>query len=439
MNDDRLAREVSSPGLRDASKKRRGSTQLEDNQELRGYPFKLYPTEAQARRLFAMQQELRVVWNLLVKDRYAHLDQMIERAVTAGALEPLPERPPKNAPRPEHWAWSKRRRLAEKESQAFVRRQGDKPWPPLTLHASVYRPLMERAAATLGRPLYSSIEMVRAVITRFGQARIPKATPSWRPPRFKRPVDPWHDYTMLQERSGAKIRWGTFGPRGWHNVEVRFGGMTLVGRAWREPLSSELCQGMSLTRQVDGWFGSVRFKVAPRARPAATKGRVGVVFGRERLVVLHDGRWSRGWDNPRDGGYTRWGAYLDQQMHEAREAGDGNRALDLELKKMRYQLHMARKTKNLWLTEIAPVLSEYSRICVGRVSGSHAHRALTSDDEAGGTQYAGQAIRWLEERLGDRVVKLDLPGVTDDGAEALALELCAMDARLGQNETEAAQ
>ena len=408
---------------------RRGTTHLEEGQELRGYQFKLYPTQEQSRRLFRMQKELRVVWNLLVEDRLAHLDAMIARAILAGAIPPLLERPPRSAPKPEFWAWQKLRRHAERDSQAYVKRQGDKVWSPLTLHAAVYKPLMARAALALGGPLIASIEMVRAVITHFGRARIPKTAPSWRPPRFKHAVEPWHDYTMLQERSGSKIAWGTFGPRGWHNVEVRFGGMRLCGRAWRDPLSASLCQGMSVTRQVDGWFGSVRFKCAPKERPAATLGRVGVVFGRELLAVMTDGRESRQWDNPRDGGYTRWCAYLDQQISEAREAGDTNRALDLELKKMRHQLHMARKTKNLWLTEIAPVLGQYSRICVGHVLGTP-HRALTEDDEAGGTQYAGEAIRWLLERYGDRVVKLDLPGVSDAVPEAFALELLNMDARL---------
>jgi transposase len=414
-----------------ATSKRRPSAKLEEEQELRGFVVKAYPTQEQAKTLYQMQCECRLVWNYLVEQHNEHINRCIERAVADGVIPALPERPAKDAPLRDRKVWSRMWQRAQLPASMHIKKMEEFKWPALTMRADCYAPLRERAAAELGQErLLGCISMTRAVIARFTTSRVPKKGGTWRPPRFMRHSPPWIEHGMLQVRDGATFKAGTLGPRGWHDCHLNFSGVKLDCRAGRAIPDGRLVDGASLVRKADGWYASVRFARRKRELPQADKPLVGVCLGLIELATTSDGH---SWTNPRGNEYTKLCAWMSEEA--ARMEGEGlhNEAFDMTAKRNRYMLRMARHSRDLVLASILPKLARHETVVLGTLKRQdvQGHRcALGEDDDGGATSACGMLRAMILERMGDRCMQVDLPGVDDEDPTGTARELAAKAAEL---------
>lgn len=411
--------------------KRKPSAKLEENEELRGFVVKAYPTQEQTKTLYAMQCECRMIWNYLVEQHNAHISRCIERAVQDGALLPLPERPQKDAPARDRRAWNLAWERAQFVAAQHCRKLEGYEWPRLTpVGTPIYAPLRERCATELGRELVSKVANTMAVVTRFAAARVPKRGGNWRPPRFKRAQPPWLETTMVQARFGVRFSEGTFGPRGWHDCQLRMPGIVLDCRAGRPFPEGRLVDGASLVRKADGWYASVRFARSPRLLPRPTRGIVAVCLGLIDLATTSDGdRWA----NPRGNEYTKLCAWMAEESARLAAEGDANAAHDMQMRKNRYQLRMSRHSREVVLSRILPHLSQYATIVLGTlrredVQGPQCR--LGDDDDGGATSACGILRAQILERFSDRCVQVDAPGVDDSDPGGTARKLISKHAEL---------
>ena len=410
--------------------KRKPSAKLDEGQELRGFVVKAYPTQEQSKTLYAMQCECRLIWNYLVEQHNAHISRCIERSVHDGALQPLPERPEKDAPSRERRAWRMAWERAQFAAALHVRSIEGYRWPALTMRSECYAPLRDRAANELGRELLGNISMTRAVITRFAAARVPKKGGNWRPPRYKREAPPWLEHGMLQVRDGARFNAGTFGPRGWHDCQLSISGVALDCRAGRDIPEGRRVDGASLVRRADGWYASVRFARPPRQLPRPTRGIVGVCLGLVELAATSDGH---SWANPRGNEYTKLCAWMAEESARLAVDGDANAAHDMQMRKNRYQLRMARHSREVVLAKILPHLSQYETIVLGTlrredVQGPQCR--LGDDDDGGATSACGILRAQILERFGERCIQVDAPGVDNADPIGAARKLLSKHAEL---------
>lgn len=410
--------------------KPKSSAKLEGSEELRGFVVKAYPTQEQAKALHAMQNECRLVWNYLVEQHREWILRCIERAVADGALPALPAKPAKDAPRRDHIIYSRAFDRAQFTASLHCRKLDGHKWPELTMRADCYQPLRERCATELGRELLGNISMTRAVITRFAASRVPKKGGNWRPPRFKRASPPWLDSTMLQVRDGARFRAGSFGPRGWHDCQLSICGLVLDCRAGRDIPDGRVVDGASLVHKADGWYAAVRIARAPRQLPKPSKGVVGVCLGLIDLAVTSDGaRWA----NPRGNEYTKLCAWMDEETARLESEGDAERAHIERNKRRRYQLRMARHSREVALAQILPHLSQYETIVLGTLRREDVQGpqcALGEDDDGGATSACGILRAQILERFRERCIQIDSPGVDDTDPIRAARNLLAKHAEL---------
>jgi len=405
---------------------KRKSAKLDEGEELRGFVVKAYPTQEQAKAMYQMQRECRLVWNYLVEQHQAHILRCIEQAVADGKLEALKERPAKDAPLKERRAWGKAWDRAQFVAGLHCRGKEELKWPKLTPRADCYAPLRERAILELERPLLGNISMTRAVIARFSASRVPKKGGNWRPPRFKREQPPWLERGMLQVRDGARFEAGTFGPRGWHDCELRMSGLWLPCRAGREIPSGRRIDGASLVRKADGWYAAVRFASPPRVLPEPKRGVVGVCLGLINLAVTSDGAM---WENPRGNEYSKLCAWMDEEVARLKGECDHNAAFDMMMRKNRYQLRMARHSREVVFAKILPELARYHTIVLGTLKREDVQGPqcrLGEDDDGGATSACGILRAQILERFRERCVQIDSPGVSDNGQIDAARKLASI-------------
>lgn len=408
----------------------RPGPKLAEGEELRGFVVRAYLSQEQARALYQMQQECRLIWNYLVEQHHAYIDRVLQRAHDDGAIVLRPK-PDKSANRREYLAWQWERTTQQIVASKHVRKIDGYEWPAINSRAEFYAPLRERAERELGRDLVGSIDLHRTVTVRFAAARVPKHGGNWRPPRFKREEPPWYDRTMLQLRDTHALRYvGSCGWRGKDDCMLHLCGMQIPCRAGREWPRGTAVRGVSLVHKADGWYAAVRLGMPPRGLPAPRRGTVGVCFGLETLCSTSEGE---SWENPRGNEYSKLCAWRDERAAELEKEGKRNEAFDVRMQNSRYQLRMARQTKQLIYADILPMLGRYETIVLGTVHRKQlqgAQCALGEDDDGGVTSAASMLRDMICERYRGRVAQIAENGFDRQDPIGAARKLVAMHAEL---------
>jgi hypothetical protein len=417
-----------------------GDAEAPDNPIIRGFQVKLYPSREQYHVLALMQQEMRCAHNYWVARHDEWYARCIERAVEDGALEPLPPRPEKGADRKAKRSWRKLRLSAEIGSARHCRKIEGYGWPDMRLGSEQYGLCMAHVAEALGRDLYCKVTHFKAMMSRFAVARVPKKSAAkWRRPHWHHePSHPRFDRTMLQTRDAFPLTvGGTFGPRGWHDCELRVTRELgpIPCRAGRMPPPGvERVMGVQLSRNVRDWMASVRYrKMPPKPEPVATRRVVAVGMGLETLLHTCDVvGLSRRWDNPRGNQYSKLVAWRDEQIAELRkreqeipppEAEKYGTSFHIKLQNDFFKLKYSRRVRALINQEILPELGKYEEIVLGTMQRSDVQGKqcrLDEEDDGGYLSACGLLRDAIRERYPDRVSEVDVPMVGEHTArEAL--------------------
>lgn len=435
---------------------------------MRGFVVKLYPTREQFALLHEMQREMRLAHNYWVDRHTEWLDRCIERTVSDGAMEP-PAPFPEDKRERRAWRFARlsaeiaaskhcgeafkaavERRVAanaEAADNPIIRKQikldlirspewAPLQWPSLHPDAAGYGPVMTAVQEALGRELLCGVTFFKAQMVRFAAARVPRksSVKHWRRPRWRREADSWNDHTMLQTRDGFPLVFGSFGPRGWHDCQLRLlRGLAIDGRAGRTHPEGKPVMGAQLTRTVRGWTCSVRYRTPGRKDPEPSRGVVALGYGGELLGhTFNDDGESEQWENPRGNSYTKQVSWLSERRDAARKDGRNNEADDLDFQLRRYQLRAARRTKDLIYSQIIQALAPYETIVLGTVARDDAQGEQTRllrdgdhDDDGGWTSAACILRDKVLERFGDRVVQVDCPAMQRDDDDDTARKVLA--------------
>lgn len=377
---------------------KKSRVKLGEGLELRGYLIRLYPTSEQAQMLRAIQLELMLAWNTLVLSRETHVEHCVRAAEDRGLVGEPPERPHENAP-DEVWA-DYRQACGERTYaalQAMLPVEGYR-WEDWRVDYKTLRNLFggkDKETRSLG-----TAQMYTALVERFQRTKGAKL--KRRPLEMPLQIKSGRLWTPESERSPEHFP--GVGTR--TNGTLRFAGMAIRGKWWREP-TGEFIEGASVSLSAKGWQASLKERRSPRVMPTPQLGPVGVNLGLKYIAALSTGKV---WLNPRGNEYTtrvaRWQEQLDLET-------DGNRKVDLRMQLRRYQARFERKTRHLVLTEILPALADHDEIVVARgrdglKGAAQGVQCRLSKNERGGyTSNMGELLELLRQRFGVRLREVD--------------------------------
>lgn len=265
---------------------------LQDGCELRGFKIKLYPTEEQQELLERLQREAKIVWNTLVHDTDVTLHRRATYAVRNGLVPQRPVPPVYEGLEPDEAALAKvqYRRLC-REWSCLVHAATSK------VPECAFRPFKELLARNGVKFDYQLFRLM--IEDRTGccvsHAGVLQAlaknyfTKSARRKTKRRNVDPM----PVQTRSGDCFAIGDFGSRrgnpGFFNCQVKINGMQIRGRLPGKTPHGRVIEGVSLRREADGWWASIKQEVPVRQGPLPVAGTViGLDMGLHNIVAASE-------------------------------------------------------------------------------------------------------------------------------------------------------
>ncbi len=261
--------------------------------EIRGFRVRLYPTPEQVNRLVELEAEARKIWNQLCSLGENTWRANCAFAVRAGLIAPPPERPNYDGLDP---ADAKAAKISYKEcvgkwaAAAYKVTKADPrcSWRGLRQvieqsgHKYDYQVLrstyFDHAVENL-----PSVHWYQALARNFGQ----KAA---RRKKFRRSGD----RMPLQVRTGACYVPGCFGSRGknseFYNCMIKFEHLEIRGRLPGKFPAGRVLEGVTIRREADGWWASIKVEQPIRVLPPATPGSVvGIDLGLTTLAAISDG------------------------------------------------------------------------------------------------------------------------------------------------------
>jgi transposase len=281
--------------------------------------IRLYPTNEQEQTLISIENDLRSCWNWLVGQTEEVLKAREAYATRYGLVGPRPVRPNYDGMEPDESKAAK-----EAHYQAVCQWKSEIHTKTNELPGCSWRPSVFEMVKFYGckydyqllqritkewyaekRPegaLIPCAHAFQALVKNFifsgkaadgsGRAR------GQRRKRFRK-----KDEAMpLQVRSGSCFELGNFGARGgnhpnqahplkpYYNCRVSFNGMKILGRLPAIIPDGKLVEGVSITKQADGWWASIKQQLPIRQLSPAVPGSVaGIDVGLDCLAAISDG------------------------------------------------------------------------------------------------------------------------------------------------------
>lgn len=388
---------------------------VREGHEFRGMMIRLYPTKEQEVTLKTLEADLRTRWNWLVK----RVDEVWEarkaHAVRMGLVERAPSpacfaRDYRDQSVRMGWCdpWPDYDGMTPEESKALKKALGQQMaawWS--SVHAATdkidccaWRPKLKEEIERfgcrwdyqmLGRILPHANEEVQPSAALYRALVDNYYTKSTRRKKFRRASDAM----PLQTRSYDCFELGQFGSRGknkaFYNCRVKFGGMKLIGRLPSRSPWGRVLQGVSITKQADGWWASIKQEVPRRVLPDPVPGSViGIDAGLDVIAAMSDGTLVI---NPR-------------ASQEYRERNAGRRALKLDTARM--EQAMKRRVRHLLYNEVLKHVDWYETIKVERLNKRIGQ--MGSDKQSA----MRLMVQLLRDRYGDRVREVDPAHTSQD-------------------------
>ena len=269
--------------------------QLAEGNELRGFQVRIYPTANQLSWLDEQAKNLKVVWNWLVSSGKMHEEAVQSYAVRESLVRSRPRQPSYEGLEPDVSHATKQRHRADVTSWYREVREATKKDPvcaPRKLrdwlvqfnfkqdYQLLTKVLTWKCPEATIRP---NAHMFQALVKNF-------FTKSARPKRFKKAFDSM----PVQVRSGTCFSLGEFGSRGgnptFYNCQIKIGGQRFRGRLPGKPPEGRVLEGVSLTREADGWYASIKVEVPKRKLAEPVQGSVvGIDVGLDNIAATSEG------------------------------------------------------------------------------------------------------------------------------------------------------
>ena len=368
--------------------------------ERRGFKVRLYPTAEQREQLTRLENDLRVVWNWLVKIREEGDKAAEAFAIREGLVSARPTRPadPAKGTSSEDtervWQeyraslkdWYQQLRTVLRDREDLARR-GLRDWMGYYGAQHDYQ-MLKRVASWYGADLNAHLlqKLAKDYAESFKAGR--------RPPKFKRR----HDPMPIGVRSGHCLDTGRYGSRGqnpsFYNCQIRIAGMKIRGRLPGRLPPGDVLEGVRVVFHGGMWWACVIVDCAPRVLPDPVPGSVvGIDVGLDNLVAMSgDGLDARGTLvlNPRN-------RIVDEQLENLREAAKDTGDDHYARRAARLEAKLARRVRHVIYNEILKPLAQTETIVVEKLNskiGQMGSRKVSA---------MRTIVALLKERYGDRV------------------------------------
>ena len=368
--------------------------------EIRGLMIRLYPTIEQDEALRGIESDLRIRWNWLVKQTEEVISARRAYALRNGLVPSLPEKPNCDGMTPHETrdAWASFRAACREWAGLVHEATKDVPcceWRP-SLREEIARFGFKYDYQFFGSSMFDRVrdndldgqpESVRPCSHAY-QALVKNyftKAEGMRRKKFRRTRDPM----PLQVRSGDCFTLGEYGSRGkggrnFYDCQIAFNGLKIRGRLPGRAPWGRVLQGVSITRQADGWWASIKQEVPARELPNAVLGSViGIDAGLDVIAAMSDGTLV---DNPRVREYV--------DMVAGRQASGKDAS--------RMQQRASRHTRHVLYNDVVKALANVETIKVEKLNGRIG--------QMGGSPKIStmrKMVSMLKDRYGDRVVEVN--------------------------------
>jgi hypothetical protein len=360
-----------------------------EGHEIRGFRIRLYPTPDQERALLSLEADLRTAWNWLVKQTEDTLDAREAYAIRIGAAPPRLSRPDYDGMTPEEAKVARddfRVRCAARQSAIHAATKG--------VPSCEYRRFKDTLAhfgckydyQLLGRVIAWSkagdVTMVPGAHALQSLAKNYFGSRHTRRKKFRRA----HDSMPLQTRSCDCFEVGAFGERRgrpFYDCRVKFNGISIRGRLPGMSPAGRVLEGVSIVREADGWWASIKQEVPVRVHSPAEPGTVvGIDVGLDNLAALSDGR-----------------RIVNSRGKALAERIAGRQALGRPVGRL--HLRAARQVKHVIYNEIVKPLATVETIKVEALNSKIGQMGSSK------TSAMRLLVSILKDRYGDRVREVD--------------------------------
>ena len=260
--------------------------------------IRLYPSSEQENALESLEHDSRRAWNWLVKQTEDVLEANKAYAVRNGLVVPRPIAPEYSGLTPEEAKAAKREYIAackKWRGEVYTATKGLGEFRKLKDHLNqfgckfdyqllqkVINWRFEDTESVDERPIKPGAHLLQALTKNF-------FTKSDRRKKFRKASDDM----PLQVRSGHCFDMGSFGGRrnnpDYYNCQIKFNGLKIRGRLpGRRPIGRVL-EGVSITRQADGWWASIKVEQEVRSLPDPIPGtKIGLDVGLIDMVAFSE-------------------------------------------------------------------------------------------------------------------------------------------------------
>ncbi len=382
--------------------------EVKDGYEIRGFMIRLYPTQAEEEYLIGLQKSMRPVWNWMVKGSDEHNRAVQSYAVREGLVGKRPSAPCYYGLEPEASA------ALKKSHQGLIKdwfnSVKEKTKNIDSCKPRKFKELLEHHEHKYDYGLFERVRswydpdkvlpiptshMWQSMAKNFFQ----KGGVGSRPKTYKK-----RDGEMaIGVKSGMCFALGKFGARSsnpeFYNCRISFSKVKIKGRLPGKSPGGRVLEGVSITKQADGWYASVKVEMPTRALPAAAPGTViGIDVGLDNIAAFSDGTLVA---NSRDKEFADKIAHLQKvasQLHH--HNGDGvqadicnlqNRIARLHQKAQRQTMHTLYNMVVKPLAMVETIKMEKLISKIGQMSGSRKVSVMRL------------TYKLLTERYGDRV------------------------------------
>jgi hypothetical protein len=265
---------------------------LKDGHEVRGFLVRIYPTKDQEEKLGVLSNDARRAWNWLIKQVEDVLTAREGYAIRNGLVGPRPQRPDydgldpdaskaaKEAYHEKCRAWH----TAVYEATHAVPECAYRSRKEMLTHFGCKHDYQLLAKVidwgyeeNAERPIKPCALMLQALAKNY----YTKGNPNSRRKKFRKHSDPM----PLQVRSGDCFELGDFGTRGashkrpvdeqtapYYNCQVRFNGLKIRGRLPGKAPDARVLKGVSIHKEADGWYASIKLEKPIRKLPPTIPG-----------------------------------------------------------------------------------------------------------------------------------------------------------------------
>ena len=263
--------------------------QIAEGNEIRGFVVRLYPTKDDEAKLEVLSNDMRRAWNWLVSRTEEVLSSREAYAVRNGLVGQRPEKPVCNgSPEATKQAWALFRKACAEWHGVVHKATKDVPecaFRKFTDELQHFR--CKYDYQLLGRVIDWSYSEGSERLIRPGAHMLQALSKNYfqkssRRKRFRRVSD---GMMPLQVRSGDDcFSMGAFGGRrnspDFYNCSVKINGLTMRGRLPGKSPEGRVLEGVTVRKEADGWYASVKVELPKRVLSEAVAGSVvGVDMG----------------------------------------------------------------------------------------------------------------------------------------------------------------